>query len=587
MSGELRPAPAPEAESPLPAPVAPRPQADARLPLPAPAPAHQGLVLPAVLALVLSAALLFAQRRLDFNLNEEGFLWYGAVAAAHSDVPLRDFYSYDPGRYYWAAAWTPLVGDGLLGLRLATAAFGALGLWCGLLAARRVIGNPWLLAAAGIVLTAWLLPRNKLYEPAIAMAAVLAATCLVERPDRRRHLLAGAMVGFGTFMGKNHGLYLGVAFLALILLLWLRRAGPGSSPSAPPATRPGARLRELGRRLGAFAGGIGLGALPLAAMLALVPGFARAWLDSILFFVEQGQTNFPRPVPWPWNYAYGAMAPWDAATTFAIGFGFLLTVVFFALAVPAVALMPWPRLRQNALLAGAAVVGAVYTHHAFSRADLAHLAPSIHPLLLGLLALPAACAGALAARPAAARAARWAAGAAVGLLLAFETAAAAVPSQPLYHQLTTGIMEPYTVAGEELRLRPRTIALLDWVERSVAARIPPRAPILLAPNLPGLYPVLGRRSPVWDVYPIWPASDELDRRMLAELERHHVEWAFVQRASVDGRPALQFRRTHPRVWDYLMANFELEDSCRPERPMECALLHKKAPETGKRQEDRP
>jgi hypothetical protein len=630
MSGERHPAPAPEAEAPPPLP------ADARLPLPAaaPAPAHQGLgrglVLPAVLALVLSAALLFAQRRLDFNLNEEGFLWYGAVAAAHGDVPLRDFYSYDPGRYYWAAAWTPLVGEGLLGLRLATAAFGALGLWCGLLAARRVIANPWLLTAAGIVLTAWLLPRNKLYEPAITMAAVLAATCLVERPDRRRHLLAGAMVGFGTFMGKNHGLYLGVAFLALILLLWLRRAGP-EAPERPGLAdetaqpdeprdphRPGevtlpdaaaeprqlkelgqvhgrhvqrrdltSRLRELGRRLGAFAGGIGLGALPLLAMLALVPGFARAWLDSIRFFVEQGQTNFPRPVPWPWNYAYGAMAPWDAATTFAIGFGFLLTVAFFALAVPAVALMPWPRLRRNALLAAAAAVGAVYTHHAFSRADLAHLAPSIHPLLLGLLAVPAAGAAALAARPAAARAARWAAGAAVGLLLAFETAAAAVPSQPLYHQLTTGIMEPYTIAGEELRLRPRTIALLDWVERSVAARIPPRAPILLAPNLPGLYPVLGRRSPVWDVYPIWPASDELDRRMLAELERHHVEWAFVQKASVDGRTALQFRRTHPRVWDYLMANFELEDSCRPERPMECALLHKKTPETGKRQEDRP
>src|SRR5262249_13969899 len=98
----------------------------------------------------------------------------------------------------------------------------------------------------------------------------------------------------------------------------------------------------------------------------------------------------------------------------------------------------------------------------------------------------------------------------------------------------------------------------------------------------GLYRVLDRRSPVWDVYPIWPASEALDRRMLAELERHHVEWAFVQNASVDGRRALLFRRTHPLVWAYLMQNFDLEDSCRPERPMECALLHKKTPDHDRR-----
>jgi hypothetical protein len=559
-------------------------------PAPAPAPAQYGVLLPALLALVLSAAMFLAQRRLDFTVNEEGFLWYGAVAAAHGEVPLRDFYSYDPGRYYWAAAWTPLAGEGLLGLRLATAAFAALGLWCGLLAARRAIGNPLLLAGAGVVLSLWLLPRNKLYEPAITMAAVLAATCLVERPDRRRHLLAGVMVGFGTFMGKNHGLYLGVAFLALTLLLWLRQGGPfpdsavgpgrpeaGAEGPVPAPRRQAGRLRELAGRLGAFAGGIALGALPLAAMLVLVPGFARAYLDSIFFFVEQGQTNFPLPVPWPWNFSYGAMDPWGAAKTFGVAFCFLLTAVFFALGALWVAASPAQRLRRNALLAGAVAIGAVYTHHAFSRADLAHLAPSIHPLLLGLLALPAACGGALAARPAAARGARWAAGAAVGLLLAFLTAATALPAQPLYHQLTTHVMAPYTIAGEDLLLRPRTIALLDWMERAAAARIPPQAPVLLAPNLPGLYRVLDRRSPVWDVYPIWPASDELDRRMLAELQRQHVEWAFIQNASVDGRRALLFRRTHPRVWDYLMQNFDLEDSCRPERPMECALLHKKTP----------
>jgi hypothetical protein len=531
------------------------------------APVRHGVLLPAVLALALSAAMLLAQRRLDFTVNEEGFLWYGAVATAHGDVPLRDFYSYDPGRYYWAAAWTPLVGEGVLGLRLATAAFAALGLFCGLLAARRAIANPVVLAGAGIVLTLWLLPRNKLYEPAVEMMAVLAAVALIERPDRRRHLLAGAMVGFGAFMGKNHGVYLAVAFLALILLLYLRRGGEAEPPSPAPVLGLAGRLR-------AWIGGIALGASPLLVMLALVPGFLRSYVDSVLFFVQQGQTNFPRPVPWPWHYELSAMSPWDAAQIFSIGFCFLLTVVFFALGGVAVIAMPGLRLRRHALLAASVVVGAVYTHHAFSRADLAHLAPSIHPLLLGLLALPAACAAA-ARGPRARRALRMSAGAAVGLLLAAVTCATAIPAQPLYHQLTTHVMTPYTIAGEELWLRPRTLAVIAWVEDQVAARLPPHAPILLAPNLPGLYTILGRRSPVWNVYPIWPATGKLDERMLGELRRHHVAWAFIQNTSVDARKELLFRNSHPRVWDYLMRRFELAASCQPEHPWQCALLHEK------------
>jgi hypothetical protein len=541
-------------------------------------PRRYGLLLPAVLALVLSAALLAAQRRLDLTVNEEGFLWYGAVAAAHGEVPLRDFYSYDPGRYYWAAAWTPLAGEGLLGLRLATAAFGALGLFCGLLAARRAVDNPFLLALLGVALALWLLPRHKLYEPAIQMAAVLAATALLECPSRRRHLAAGALVGCGLFMGKNHGLYLGVAFLALIVLLAWREDGEtaGGGPGG------GRFASRLGGRLAAWLGGIALGAAPLGGMLVLVPGFARAYLDSILFFVHEGRTNFPRPVPWPWTFDLAAMArmdAWSAAQVCSLGVCFLLTAVFFAAGGVAVLTWPAPRLRRHALLAGAVVVGAVYTHYTFSRADLAHLGSSIDALLLGLVALPAACAGGrrMTARPGAARALRRAAGAAAGLLIGALTAATALPAQPLYRQLAGQALVPCRIAGEDLLVRPRIAQLLDWARREAAARIPPQAPILLAPNLPGLYTVLQRRSPVFDIYPIWPAAGERDDRMLAELRRRRVEWAIVQDSAVDGRDELRFRQTHPETWRYLAANFRLVSALDPQHPWQCALLRRMQP----------
>jgi hypothetical protein len=532
-------------------------------------PRRYGLLLPAALALALSLALLTAQRRLDFTVNEEGFLWYGAVATAHGDVPLRDFYSYDPGRYYWAAAWTPFAGEGLLGLRLATAAFGALGLFCGLLAARRAVANPYLLALLGVALTLWLLPRQKIYEPAIQMAGVLAATALIESPSRRRHLAAGALVGFGLFMGKNHGLYLGVAFLALIVLLAWRGSGEPAPPAGPALDAPpaGASRRHsffaarfgapignrFGAPLGAWLAGIVLGAAPLLAMLACVPGFARSYLDSILFFVHQGQTNFAHDVPWPWKFELTRMPAWPAAQVASLGLCFLLTAVFFAAGGLALLATPPARWQRHPLLAGAIAVGAVYTHYTFSRADLAHLGSGIHPLLLGLAALPAACAVHRRGR-------RLAIGAAAGLLIAALTTATALPAQPLYRRLAGSPLLARRVAGEELFLRPRVALLLDWAEGQAATRIPPGAAVLMAPNLPGLYPVLGRRAPVWDVYPIWPAAGPLDDRMLAELRRHQVEWAIFQDVAVDGRAELHFRSTHPETWRYLESNFQPVDA---------------------------
>src|SRR5436309_12962188 len=110
------------------------------------------LLVPVLLAAALAGGLYLLQGRIDFNVADEGFLWEGVVLTAHGKVPLRDFYSYDPGRYLWAAAWAKLLGEGILALRLSTALFQAGGLFCGLLAARRVFPRAWQLALIGTVL---------------------------------------------------------------------------------------------------------------------------------------------------------------------------------------------------------------------------------------------------------------------------------------------------------------------------------------------------------------------------------------------------------------------------------------------------
>src|SRR5579885_1184827 len=104
------------------APGAPAPGGPAEPPR---EPGRRDLLLLAALALVLTFGLFLYQRRLDFYVAEEGFLWYGSIGAAHGEVPLRDFYSYDPGRYYWTAAGAKILGDGLLALRFSAAVFQA------------------------------------------------------------------------------------------------------------------------------------------------------------------------------------------------------------------------------------------------------------------------------------------------------------------------------------------------------------------------------------------------------------------------------------------------------------------------------
>src|SRR5690349_11807674 len=89
---------------------------------------------------------------------EEGYLWYGALRMREGAMPLREFRSYEPGRYAWIVLFMRVLGPGIASVRIAAVAFYALGM-VATLARLRLAGMDW--AALGLVsllLVAWASP---------------------------------------------------------------------------------------------------------------------------------------------------------------------------------------------------------------------------------------------------------------------------------------------------------------------------------------------------------------------------------------------------------------------------------------------
>jgi hypothetical protein len=470
----------------------------------------------------------------DINLNfaDEGFLWYGAERTAAGDVPLRDFQSYEPGRYYWIAIWSTVLGDGILSTRLSLSIFQALGLTCGLLVACRVVGHRAWLLPVGMLLLSWMYPHYKAFEPSLAMIAVYVGLRLVESGSLASFFMAGGFVGLVSFFGRNHALYAGLGILALTLWIQRRR---GETP--------------LSRRLACLTAGSFLGSLPLVGMMIFVPDFAASLWASVVFFVEHG-ANLPAPIPWPWQVDYAGMVWRLRATHFFMGSLFILVPLVYVVGLTRAFRISVEPTRDHLVLLAASTIGVFYLHHAAIRSDATHLVQAIHPAVLAALAIP----GALGWSRRGARAlAIW--GAVV--LITISITPTANPAFALPWQEKARRLVPVVVGGDALRLSPASARWVGKVEDGVGRHVPEKAALFIAPYTPGLYPLLRKESPVWGLYLLWEVGEERQDEMILRLEREDVDWALISSGAMDGRDELRFWNTHARVWAYFERDFEI------------------------------
>ncbi len=459
------------------------------------------------------------QRKFDLNLMDEGFLWYGAQRVLVGELPLRDFQAYDPGRYFWSAAWMALLADdGIVTLRLSNAALGAITVFFAAwtVGAGPVRPRPGALLAAGTIFVWWMAPAFKAADSFAAVVLLWGLTRLAERPTLPRYFAAGLCWGLAATIGINHALYGSIA--GLLAFLYLRGA-----PNA---------LHAL------LAGGAGavVGYSPVLALHLFARGFTAAFIDSIRLLFEYGTTNFALPLPSLFALRElpekGYLMPMTEAASALV---LLLAPIFWASAA-------WHLRRPKscaslppAVLAGF-VLSLPYAHYAWSRADAGHLAVSILPVLGATLAWVTR----------APRVQRWPLlAAAFGLSLLVT-----LHMHPGYARLrAVYLTETVQVGRDQLLVPPYTAAAVQAVRQTAAAAGP--GSFFAGPYLPGAYALASRRSPTWENYMIFPASA---RRQTIEIERLRsagVLHALLWRQRWDNRSDLGLAQTHPLVFAFL------------------------------------
>jgi hypothetical protein len=469
-----------------------------------------------------------------FNLWDEGYLWYGAQRVMLGEVPMRDFMSYDLGRYYWSATIMRLWGNnGIMPLRASVAIFQAIGLFVGLLLIARTVKkqNFFYLLLSAITLVVWMFPRHKLFDISLSILLIAVLTYLIQNPTSRRYFFTGLCVGLIAIFGRNHGMYGVVSSIGVILWLSIKRVdGSGFI-----------------KGFSLWAVGVAAGFAPLLLMTLLIPGFAIAFWESITFLFEVKTTNLPLPIPWPWQVSFASVPLGEAIRGVLVGLFFIAILVFGVLSIIWVVWQKFRNKHVSPVLVAASFLALPYAHYAYSRADVGHLAHGIFPLLIGCLVLMATQPDKI----------KWSlaimlCGASLWVMRVFH------PGWQCYDSKQCVNVE---ISGDNLLVDSSTANDVEFLRKLVDQYAPNGQSFIVTPFWPGAYALLERKSPLWEIYAVYPRTNNFELAEIVRIKNSNPFLVLIIDIPLDGREDLRFQNTHPLIERYIRNHFErLSDS---------------------------
>ncbi|MCP1646294.1 hypothetical protein J2T41_005949 [Pseudomonas citronellolis] len=498
----------------------------------------RGAVIEALLGSVLTCGLAFLlQWRYGFNWADEGLLWYASQRTALGELPILDFFSYDPGRYYWNSLFFHLLGDsGLFTMLLACAAFGTMGLavvWFAM--CRAGLPFAWRFGCAVLLTVGLGYPRHKVFEQSLSLMLCGLVFWLLSRPDSvRRWLGFGLITGIAAIFGRNHGVfYVFAAFLCGGYLFISRR-------------------RKLLPKASVFFGtGVVIGYSPLLVLMLLNTDFRRAFTDSVLFTANW---QLPLPIPFLWRVGFTAEFGINMLQSIAVGIACVLIPLTY---ISGFVLFLWRGRREQGkskpvtlLLGAACIAGLPYLQQGFDRADFGHIAQATLPFILAFVALAYYGDGFSRTRVIA------------RCLFAFSVAlvlACWLPSEPGVRFLRMRLanadsVSQITIGNRKFEVERPTVEVLSALRSVVEKCAVAPDEFMAAPHFPGVYAFLGARAPFWEMYYLYSRPADFQRRHIAAIARTRLI-LLAPEATVDGLERLKLKSTYGLLLEYIEQHY--------------------------------
>jgi len=475
----------------------------------------------------------FIQWRYGFNWGDEGWLWYISQRVAMGQVPIRDVFSYDPGRYYWSAGIFKILGrDGFFEQLLANYLFGIFGLAVTYVAMSAVgVSRAWRITILALLAVVLGFPRHKIYEQTLSLVATAGIAFVLSSPEKlKRWFVYGIATGLAAFIGKNSGLYFGIA--ALLTFVLLRMSGMRMSA-----------VRVFGWLLG----GIIVGYSPMLLMAITLHGFASAFWHSV---VMTRNWSWSVPIPFPWTSHALALRGLDLAQWRAVS---LLCV-----AVPLTyAFVVWKGLRKRTqggqtLALGASLAGIPYLHHAFHQADFPHIAQGVVPFVVA--------AGVSSHFLWVHQKRRWSVASSAASCCLLLTSW--LPMEPLVQHLRARAHAPESLAkidlgGRKFEVTVQQAEVMQVVQVIFRSCGAVEGSFFEAPYYPGMYAFLRTPSPAWDTDFFWPRTDRIQQQEIDGLVQNKTSLLLINRdAMFDGHQWLKIAATNRRLAQYVFSTYQ-------------------------------
>lgn len=480
-------------------------------------------------AFLVAVPFFFWQSHDSFKIWDEGYLWYGVQRVIAGEVPILDFASYDPGRYYFSAAFMKMLAvNGLVGLRLSLLFLSLITIVLALrilqLSSKKT--NVLFLVLAAVALVSWIYPMYKVSDMFASVALIYSVGLLLENRSYKKYFLSGLILGMIAFVGRNHGVY-GIVGCLVALLVVICRDNISF---------------VLCKRIVSWGLGIVAGFSPIIFMMIFIPGFKDAFIDNVKFLFEIKTTNLPLPVPWPWlvswdNWSYNA-----TVRNFLIGIYFVLLIVFGVLGLLSIFVSEYRKKPLNPFLVATFILGLPYAHYSFSRSDVDHLALGIFPFLIGSFFI-------LFRRPMNFRRVF------LIFLLTFSSAFTMIPFHPGWMCMHGQCLE-VKIGEEKIYVDQYTAKHLELVDRLSKEYCLEDEPFLVTPFLPGAYAAFQKKSPLWESFAFFKHSKQFEEKEIERIRKARPCFVLVYDFALDGKEELRYKNTHPYITQYIIDNYE-------------------------------